>query len=183
MPVLPDVVRDRYATEFELPAHDIKVYLQTRFLYDFFEASRQYLKQATPKDMSKWIVGDLNALLKDFDGGLSISAKDFAGVIDRCCSGDISTKMLKDLLPKLLDGSTGLENAIASMGGAQISNEDELQQVVDEVLRANPDVVEKIKNGKTGSANFLMGQVMKETKGRAKPDTVRDLILSACQSE
>ena len=61
--------------------------------------------------------------------------------------------------------------------------EDELQQVVNDVLKANPDVVEKIKNGKTGSANFLMGQVMKETKGRAKPDTVRDLIISACQSE
>ena len=104
-------------------------------------------------------------------------------LIDRCASGDISTKMVKDILPKLLDGSTTVDAAISSMGGEQISNQDELQQVVDAVLKANPDVVEKIKNGKTGSANFLMGQVMKETKGRAKPDTVRDLILSSCQSE
>ena len=72
---------------------------------------------------------------------------------------------------------------MSAMGGAQISNQDELQSVVDQVLAANPDVVEKIKNGKTGSANFLMGQVMKETKGRAKPDTVRELILNACDAQ
>ncbi len=51
------------------------------------------------------------------------------------------------------------------------------------VLSQNPDVVEKIQNGKVASANFLMGQVMKETKGRAKPDTVREMILNACQSD
>ena len=70
---------------------------------------------------------------------------------------------------------------IISNGWSQISNEGELQTIVDAVLKANPDVVEKIKNGKVGSANFLMGQVMKETKGRAKPDAVRELILNACK--
>lgn len=183
MPDLPDVVRQRYSDQFGLPAHDVKVYLQTRMLYDFFELSREHLNSATPKDMSKWIVGELNALLKETMGELSMAPTVFATLIDRCATGDISTKMVKDILPKLLDGKSSVDDAISAMGGAQISNQDELQQVVNDVLKANPDVVEKIKNGKTGSANFLMGQVMKETKGRAKPDTVRDLIINACQSE
>ena len=183
MPDLPDVVRQKYSTEFGLPNHDINVYLQTRFLYDYFEVSRQHLKQASPKDISKWIVGDLNALIKESDDPLTISPADFSALIDRCVSGDISTKMVKEILPKLMGATMSVDAVIASMGGGQISNQDELQQVVASVLEANPDVVEKIKNGKTGSANFLMGQVMKETKGRAKPDTVRELIINACQSE
>ena len=121
MPDLPDDVRQRFASEYDLPAHDIKVYLQTRFLYDFFEASRQHLKKANPKEMSKWIVGELNALLKEANTFLKMAAIDFASLIDRCASGDISTKMVKDILPKLLDGSTTVDAAISSMGGEQIS--------------------------------------------------------------
>ena len=165
-----------------LPDHDIKVYLQTKFLFEFFESARTKLKAASAKDMSKWVVGELNALLKN-DGVFlnQLSQDDFAKLIDQCASGDVSTKMVKDILPLLLKGDE-LAAALQGMGGVQISNQDELQSIVDRVLSENPDVVEKIKNGKTGSANFLMGQVMKETKGRAKPDTVRDLILNACQS-
>ena len=65
------------------------------------------------------------------------------------------------------------------MGGGQISDTSELEEVVQDILKANMDVVAKIKAGKTNSANFLMGQVMKLTKGRAKPDTVLQLILDA----
>ncbi|MEC8677281.1 MAG: Asp-tRNA(Asn)/Glu-tRNA(Gln) amidotransferase subunit GatB [Candidatus Margulisiibacteriota bacterium] len=179
---LPDKVRSRFSNDLGLPDHDIKVYLQTKFLFEFFESARTKLKTASAKDMSKWVVGELNALLKT--GGVflnQLSQDDFAKLIDQCASGDVSTKMVKDILPLLLKGDE-LAAALHSMGGVQISNQDELQSIVDRVLSENPDVVEKIKNGKTGSANFLMGQVMKETKGRAKPDTVRDLILNACQS-
>ena len=179
---LPDNVRSRFSNDLGLPDHDIKVYLQTKFLFEFFESARAKLKTASAKDMSKWVVGELNALLKN-DGVFlnQLSQDDFAKLIDQCASGDVSTKMVKDILPLLLKGDE-LAAALQSMGGVQISNQDELQSIVDRVLSENPDVVEKIKNGKTGSANFLMGQVMKETKGRAKPDTVRDLILNACQS-
>ena len=179
---LPDNVRSRFSNDLGLPDHDIKVYLQTKFLFEFFESARTKLKTASAKDMSKWVVGELNALLKT-DGVFlnQLSQDDFAKLIDQCASGDVSTKMVKDILPLLLKGDE-LAAALQSMGGVQISNQDELQSIVDRVLSENPDVVEKIKNGKTGSANFLMGQVMKETKGRAKPDTVRDLILNACQS-
>ena len=181
MSELPDDVKQRYSADLDLPDHDIKVYLQTKYLFEFFEQSRQELKKASPKDMSKWIVGELNALIKNNSDLLSkLSHVEFAQLIDQCASGDISTKMVKDILPYLLKGDA-LSVALSAMGGSQISNEGELQTIVDAVLKANPDVVEKIKNGKVGSANFLMGQVMKETKGRAKPDAVRELILNACK--
>ena len=183
MSELPDQVRERYSTELLIPPHDIKVMLQSRRLYDFFESSYPQLSHALPKDMSKWVVGDLNALLKEDGGQFLMTNSDFAGLIDRCHAGELSTKMVKDIIPKLMDGSGSLDQVVSSMGGAQISNSNELQDIVNQVLQANPDVVEKIKNGKLGSANFLMGQVMKETQGRAKPDTVREMIITACQSE
>ena len=93
--------------------------------------------------MSKWVVGELNALLKT-DGVFlnQLSQDDFAKLIDQCASGDVSTKMVKDILPLLLKGDE-LAAALQSMGGVQISNQDELQSIVDRVLSENPDVVEK----------------------------------------
>ncbi|MEK9726965.1 MAG: Asp-tRNA(Asn)/Glu-tRNA(Gln) amidotransferase subunit GatB [Candidatus Margulisiibacteriota bacterium] len=183
MSELPDAVRQRFSSELSLPDHDIKVYLQTKNLFNFFESARLKLNVASAKDMSKWVVGELNALLKTDDVLLErLSQDDFAALIDQCSSGDISTKMVKDILPRLLK-SEPLTSVLSALGGAQISNESELLSIVNSVLAANPDVVAKIKNGKVASANFLMGQVMKETKGRAKPDTVRELILNACEAQ
>ena len=180
---LPSDVKYRLSNDLDLPDHDIKVYLQERHLFDFFEAARKSLTSGEPKEMSKWIVGDLNALLKESnDQVVSIQPNTFSKLIDDNKSGKVSSKMIKEIIPILLKG-TPLDEAISSLGGAQISNQDELLEIVKKVLSQNPDVVEKIQNGKVASANFLMGQVMKETKGRAKPDTVREMILNACQSD
>ena len=179
---LPVDVKRRYRDTFSMPEHDIKVLIQTVELQQFFESVVANLKQASPTDASKWIVGELNALLKDANVGVQVvDSVAFADVVDRCSRKEVSTKMVKDILPTLIKGGS-VDDAIANLGGVQISNEDELQGMVDAVLADNPDVVEKIKNGKVASANFLMGQVMKASRGRANPDTVRELILAACQS-
>ena len=180
---LPSDVKTRLANDLGLPAHDIKVYLQERFLFEYFESARQLLTSAEPKEMSKWIVGELNALLKESNKtSVPIAASEFADLMEQNKAGNVSSKMIKEIIPILMKG-TSIKDAISSLGGSQISNQDELDQIVQKVMDQNPDVVEKIKNGKVASANFLMGQVMKETKGRAKPDTVRELILNACQSD
>ena len=87
--------------------------------------------------------------------------------------------MGKTILLKMVETGDDPVQLIASSGGAQISDEGALKDVVDTILNNNLDVVEKVKAGKTKSADFLMGQVMRETKGRAKPDLVRQLILDS----
>jgi aspartyl-tRNA(Asn)/glutamyl-tRNA(Gln) amidotransferase subunit B len=72
------------------------------------------------------------------------------------------------------------QELVNQQGGGQISDQSELVNLVQSVMAENPDVVKKIQDGKVASANFLMGQVMKLSQGRAKPDTVRALILEAC---
>ncbi len=178
---LPDDMALRYQRDLALPEHDIMVYRQSPALYRFFEKARSFLQVATPGDMSKWVVGELSALMKEQSVDLNDKlATELARLIDVCKEGTISTQMIKDILPQIINGKT-VAQALES-GGGQISNQDDLMTVVAAVMADNPDVVAKIKNGKVASANFLMGQVMKQTQGRAKPDTVRDLILHACQN-
>jgi aspartyl-tRNA(Asn)/glutamyl-tRNA(Gln) amidotransferase subunit B len=179
----PDTVKERYKNELGLGGHEIKVFLQERSLYAFFESVIAKVSQAQPSNVAKWVVGDFNAQLKAVeDGENPVSVSEFATLMDQAEQKTVSSKMVKDILPLLFKGKTVAE-ATDGLGGGQISNSDELTNIVQSVLDQNPDVVQKIKAGKVASANFLMGQVMKQTKGRAKPDTVRDLILSICKGE
>jgi aspartyl-tRNA(Asn)/glutamyl-tRNA(Gln) amidotransferase subunit B len=177
---LPEAKKERYQTQYHLTEHDIKVFIQDVAMDHFFNVVVQECSKAQAKNVAKWVVGDLNAALKerqsDFDSA-TLSSKRFAELMDLIETGTVSGKMGKQVLEKLLTTDQSAADIVSQLGGAQISDESELENVVIAILKANMDVVEKIKAGKTQSANFLMGQVMKETKGRAKPDTVRDIIL------
>ena len=180
LPELPEAKKERYQTQYHLTEHDIKVFIQDVAMDHFFNVVVQDCSKAQAKNVAKWVVGDLNAALKerqsDFDSA-TLSSKRFAELMDLIETGTVSGKMGKQVLEKLLTTDQSATDIVSQLGGAQISDESELENVVIAILKANMDVVEKIKAGKTQSANFLMGQVMKETKGRAKPDTVRDIIL------
>ncbi|NBV83775.1 Asp-tRNA(Asn)/Glu-tRNA(Gln) amidotransferase subunit GatB [bacterium] len=135
---------------------------------------------ADAKAAAKWIVGDLNSQLKELKQSFAESKLDPAGLVQLLGlidSGKISGKMAKDVVAQCVKTGHAPEAIVAASGATQISDTSELTAVVDRILDANPDVVEKVKGGKANSADFLMGQVMRETKGRAKPDLVRSLIL------
>ncbi len=99
------------------------------------------------------------------------------GLLDLIQQGTLSGKMGKEVLAKLFEEGGDPKAIVERMGVSQITDTSALDQYVDQVLADNPDVVAKIKAGKTQSANFLMGQVMKLSKGQAKPDLVREMIL------
>ena len=90
--------------------------------------------------------------------------------------GTISGKMAKEMVTSLVRQGGKVEELLEKMGGAQISDESEIMEIVKKVIDENPDVVEKIKNGKGQAAGFLVGQVMKKSQGKAKPDLVNKLI-------
>ena len=138
------------------------------------------------KELCKWIVGDLNALLKENQDSFEttkVNPKQLAQLISLIKKGTISGKMAKDILEKMVKTGDDPQKLVEASGGGQISDESELQHIVINILKENTDVVEKIKAGKTNSANFLMGQVMKATKGKAKPDLVQKLILDTVKSQ
>ncbi len=137
---------------------------------------------APAKLAAKWVVGDLNALLKDrkiLMGATPVSPRYLADLVGLIDTGKISGKIAKDVLVQVAESGKSPETIVAESGLSQVSDTGELDAIVSGILDANPDVIEKVKAGKTNSADFLMGQVMKATRGRAKPDLVRTLILDA----
>jgi aspartyl-tRNA(Asn)/glutamyl-tRNA(Gln) amidotransferase subunit B len=136
-------------------------------------------EEVSPRELCKWIIGDLNASLKD-QGGFSrskVTPAHLVRLVSLILDGTISGKMAKDVLTQVVATGASPDDVVASMGGGQISDTSALIAMVKEVLDHNQDVVEKVKAGKTASANFLMGQVMKLSQGKAKPDLVLSLIM------
>ncbi len=180
LPMLPSEKLTLYKESYSLTDHECKVLMGDSKMDVFFRETVSLCSNASPKKVALWITGELNALMKDkkmnFET-ITVTAKQVADVCDAVEKGTLSSKLAKQVQASCFESDKSVSELIDASGGGQISDSSELETVVKDVLSQNMDVVEKIKAGKTNSANFLMGQVMKQTKGRAKPDTVRDLIL------
>jgi aspartyl-tRNA(Asn)/glutamyl-tRNA(Gln) amidotransferase subunit B len=145
----------------------------------YFETSLQ-LAPTEFREISKWILGDLMALVNTHKLAFSaqnVSPENLIELIQGIRTGKISGKIAKSVLQTCFETGDSPEKIIASQGLQQVSDRGSLEGVVQKVLDHNPDVVEKIRGGKTKSADFLMGQIMRETKGQANPDLVRQIIL------
>ncbi len=181
MPALPAEIMWRYQQDLGLNRADCEILLEEIEMRRFFEECVTLSKDVTAKEICKWVVGDLNALLKP-KGGFSHTTASFSEYFVRLLrmisSGQLSGKMAKEMLPQLVDTDQDPEALMATMGGGQISDQSALLKIVRQVISQNLDVVEKVKSGKSASANFLMGQVMKQSQGKAKPDLVMSLILA-----
>ncbi len=182
LPLLPEQKLQVYQNEYALSAHECKVLMGDVSMDAFFREVVVLVKTATPKRVALWVTGELNAVVKekgfDFEAP-HISFQHVADMCDAIAAKTISASQAKELQLKCFDSTKDVTDIIKEMGGGQIGDASELDAIVEEILNDNLDVVEKIKAGKVNSANFLMGQVMKATKGRAKPDVVRELILAA----
>ncbi len=181
MPELPHAICRRYQQGLGLTRADADILIEEIGMRRFFEACLACAQDISPKEISKWVIGDLNALLKPkggFGPSLSLSPEYFVKLIRLISSGALSGKMAKEMLPQLIETDQDPDVLMANLGGGQISDESTLLEIVRKVISENLDVVEKVKSGKTASANFLMGQVMKQSQGKAKPDLVMSLILA-----
>jgi len=128
---------------------------------------------------AKWIVGDLNAHIKDRGHTFANSAVPPAYLVELLTAimqGTLSGKLGKSVLSACFETGESPQQIIAKTGQTQVSDEGELSSMVGQICAQHPDVVAKVKAGKGGAIQFLMGQVMKETKGRANPDMVKGLL-------
>ena len=174
--------RQRFATELSLLPKQIDILFLDKDLVVFFEMVLKRSPSSSPQEVCKWVLGDLSALLNEvqltiFDS--KVTPELFSELMSLIQSGKVSGKMAKSILESVFKTGKSPQDLLKEQGGEQISDSSELQAMVDAVLDENLDVVEKVKAGKTKSADFLMGQVMKKSRGRAKPDLVRSMILSS----
>ncbi len=180
LPELPNAQRKRYMEQLGLSEFEAMVLVQDIPMNHYFTAVLDQNPQIDKTELAKWLVGDINAALKEANKGFDncpIQIAHTASLLTLLTTGKISGKMAKAFIPDMIQTQKSPDDLLAASGGGQIDNSDDLGPIIDQILTQNPDVAEKIKAGKTQSANFLMGQVMKATGGRAKPDLVIDLIL------
>jgi aspartyl-tRNA(Asn)/glutamyl-tRNA(Gln) amidotransferase subunit B len=177
IPELPDQRQKRYVEELGLPVYDAKVLTVTKEMADFFEGT--VAAGAEAKLASNWIMGDVSAYLNSEGKELhqiALTAEGLAGMIKLIENGTISSKIAKTVFKELIENGGDAEKIVKEKGLVQISDEGTLLKIISEVLDANPQSVEDFKNGKNKAVGFLVGQLMKATKGQANPQLVNQLL-------
>ena len=184
IPELPDARKARYAIAYGLPAYDAAVITSSKAMADFFEASLQYTQDA--KAVANWIMGDLLGFLNANDLELSqvkISGKGLGEMIGLLEKGTISSKIAKTVFKLMLETGKDPQTIVAEQGLVQISDEGEIKQIVDQIVNNNPQSVADYKAGKERAVGFLVGQAMKESKGKANPGLLNKLIIDRLNSQ
>jgi len=183
LPELPEARRRRFIAEYALPEYDAALLTQTRGVADYFEAAARHA--GNPKAASNWVMGEVLRNMKEraIDiAGVPITPEALAGLITIVEQGTISSTVAKDVFAKMYETGRAAADIVAADGLAQISDTSSLEPIVRRVVDANPDIIAEIKAGKDRKFQFLVGQVMKETKGKGDPKIVTDLMRAAIGS-
>ncbi|MEA1990762.1 MAG: Asp-tRNA(Asn)/Glu-tRNA(Gln) amidotransferase subunit GatB [Thermodesulfobacteriota bacterium] len=180
LPELPDAKCARLEEQYGLSGYDAGVLTASKSLADYFEECVALFP--SPKIVSNWVMVELFRLLKQQDREIDacpIPPAGLAELLKLIDDGTISGKMAKDILEQAYDSKKSPKEIVEEQGVSQVSDESTLSAVVDQVVEAHPKEVEKCKAGKTKILGFLVGQVMKETKGQANPKKVNELLRKA----
>jgi aspartyl-tRNA(Asn)/glutamyl-tRNA(Gln) amidotransferase subunit B len=177
---LPEMAREkkaRYVAEFGLPAYDADIITGTKALADLFESAAALCGR--PKDVSNWIMGDVLKALKDAGieaKDMKLTAENLAAIIEKVESGKINRKAGREIFAAAFEAPVDVDAYIAEHGLEQVSDTGLVEQIVAEVFAANPQSLADYRAGKTKAVGFLVGQTMKQLKGKADPKVVNEVI-------
>ena len=177
MPELPQSRRRRFVESYGLREYDAGVLTATRPLSDYFETTAA--AAGDPRAAANWVMGDLAGLLKQEGKEITespVSAKNMGRLVALIGQAKISGKLAKEILPKMFATGETADAIIEREGLAQISDEGALGKIIDEVIAANPKQVEQYRGGKTAVIGFLVGQIMKASRGQADPAVVNRML-------
>ncbi len=182
MPELPDTKRARFARDYGLSGYDAAILTASKGLADYFEQVAKVAGDA--KLAANWVMGELSGALNK--AGLSleaspVGAEALGSMLLRIVDNTLSGKIAKQVFEAMWRGEGSADQIIAAKGLKQITDSGAIEAVVDEVLAANPDQVANYRNADAGKRpkmlGFFVGQVMKQSKGKANPQQVNELLL------
>jgi aspartyl-tRNA(Asn)/glutamyl-tRNA(Gln) amidotransferase subunit B len=179
LPELPAERRARLAEATGLPAKEVGWLVRDPEVLAYFRAVAE---GRDPKVAAAWVMGELQRNLREFDHTMATSpvGPDRLGqLLDLLAAGTVSATAAKDVLTEMFSSEAAPATIVERKGLAQISDTGELEAVVARVVAANPDLAEKFRGGKRGVLGAMVGQVMRETRGRANPKLVSDLLERA----
>ena len=183
LPELPYKKRHKYVNEFGLSAYDARILSDEIYMAIFFEETVKY--GADPKIASNWITSDISGYLKankQSFNSIKMTSKNLAEMISLISNNTISGKIAKDILPEIIETNISPKKLVDQKGLAMISDSSSLEIIVDELIKNHPEEVKAYKNGKTKLLGFFVGQLMKQTKGKADPKLANGIISSKLNS-
>lgn len=183
IPEMPKARKERFLKEYGLSDKEASILIADKKIADFFEETLKFSNK--PKTVSNWITGDImselnqkNLSIKDF----GLTPKMLAELIDLIDNNTISGKMAKELMRECAEKKVMPKEIVSEKGLKQISDESELERIIETVVGENAKSVSDYKNGKENAMMFLVGQVMRYTKGKANPGVVNKMLKEKLNS-
>jgi aspartyl-tRNA(Asn)/glutamyl-tRNA(Gln) amidotransferase subunit B len=180
LPELPEARRDRFMTQYGLSLYDANILTGSKAMADYFEDCVKLAGPSKAKIVSNWLLGDFSRLLNATNTDIEnarISPKHLADMLVLVDNGVISGPTAKAVLEEIFQTGKGAGDIIAEKKLSQISDTSEIKEVVNQVMTDNAGAVADYTSGKQQALTFLIGQVMKATRGRANPGVVKEIIM------
>jgi aspartyl-tRNA(Asn)/glutamyl-tRNA(Gln) amidotransferase subunit B len=177
LPELPEAKMQRYSVEYNLSQYDAEVLISSKEMTLFFEKAVEIYNE--PKIIANWLMVDISAMLKEHGQKINevrFTPKQLVDLLKLIKKDVISGTAAKQVLGVMFETGENPEEIVKEKGLAQMSNTDELEGIVREIIENNPKSVEDIRSGKEKAYGFFTGQVMRATKGKANPKLANELI-------
>lgn len=178
LPELPLARRMRFTEQYGLPEYDAEILTEERSLSEYFEVAAG-TAEVDAKAISNWIMNDVLRLIRERHGvaaDLTLRPEHLAQIVGMVNRGDITTNTGKDLLERVNESGRSPQEIVDAEGLAQVSDEVALGRIAADIVEANPEQVATYKGGKTTVMGWFVGQVMRETKGKANPQAVKKVL-------
>lgn len=182
LPELPDDKKQRFVNEYKLSSYDAMVLVADKNTAHYFE---NVAEKSDPKLAANWIAGSLFSLLNKSDLSIDqspVTPDHLSELINLVKDGTLSGRMAKDVFEEMWDSKKSAKEIVEIKGLKQVSNEDELLPIVEEILTQHSDKVDEYKSGKDKLFGFFVGQVMKKLQGKANPQAVNKLLKEKLSS-
>ncbi|ACB84061.1 Asp-tRNA(Asn)/Glu-tRNA(Gln) amidotransferase subunit GatB [Natranaerobius thermophilus] len=177
IPELPNDKKERFIKDFNLSEYDASVITADKSLAEFFDECVKTYDE--PKKIANWIMGEISRVLNEDQIGIedtNISPERLTELLKLEDEGTISNKIAKEVFEDMYQNDKSPKQIVEEKGLVQISDTSELEGIIDQVISENPSAVEDYRGGKKKAMGFLVGQVMKKTKGKANPQKVNELL-------
>ncbi|CAI8040018.1 Aspartyl/glutamyl-tRNA(Asn/Gln) amidotransferase subunit B, partial [Geodia barretti] len=183
LPELATQRRARFVEQYRIPEKDAGLLTNSKDMADFYERNGD--DEGLAKSVSNWVFGDLSRLLNLENTGIGeskVTPDYLAELVDLVDRGEINTNTAKDVLEQVFQDGKSPAEVVAEKGYSQIDDSSVVEEAVAAAIEANPKALEDYRSGKSAAAKFLVGQVMKNTKGQAKPDLVNQLVEASLKA-
>jgi len=188
LPELPEARRDRFMAQYGLPLYDASLLTESKPVAEYYESCLQLgdASLAKAKAISNWMLGEFSRLLNATNTDITdsrVSARQLCQLIDLVQKGSISGTSAKAVFEEMFNTGKEADIIIQQQGLSQITDTSEIDAAVEQVIASNPQPVADYKAGKTQAIKFLVGQVMKSTRGRANAGQLQELLVKKIEGK